>query len=127
MRGFQNSCRSLKAMKLLGSKGEDLAVKFLKNKGYKIVSRNFKTPIGEVDIIAEDGKTIVFVEVKTRSDDSFGRPFEAVNHRKREKLKKLALFYLKHHRNDMPLRFDVLSIEMDGDKSKIEHIVDAFE
>ncbi len=114
-------------MRLLGIKGEGLAVKFLKNKGYKIISRNFKTPIGEVDIIAQDGKILVFVEVKTRSDDSFGRPFEAVNHRKREKLKKVALYYMKHHRNDMPLRFDVLSIEMDGERSKIEHIIDAFE
>lgn len=114
-------------MRLLGIKGEELAVRFLKKKGYRIISRNFKTPIGEVDIIAHDENILVFIEVKTRSDDSFGRPFEAVNHRKKEKLKKVALYYLKHHRNDMPLRFDVLSIEMDGEKSTIEHIVDAFE
>ncbi|MFA4829490.1 MAG: YraN family protein, partial [Thermodesulfovibrionales bacterium] len=59
-------------MKLLGSEGEDLAAAFLKGKGYKIISRNYKTPIGEVDIIAEDKGTIVFVEVKTRTNDSYG-------------------------------------------------------
>lgn len=127
MRASRNFLKNLKAMKQLGSKGEDLAAKFLKDRGFKILSKNFKTPIGEVDIIAEHRKTIVFVEVKTRTNTAFGKPFEAVNLRKREKLKKLALFYIKHHRSDMPVRFDVLSIEMDGENGRIEHIEDAFE
>lgn len=114
-------------MRLLGSKGEDIAAKFLKDKGCRIISRNFKTPIGEIDIIAEDKGTLVFVEVKTRSDASFGYPFEAVTRRKREKIKKVALCYLKNCKNPMPARFDILSIEMDGDNAKIEHIIDAFE
>lgn len=114
-------------MSRLGNKGEDLAAEFLKQKGCRIISRNFKTPMGEIDIIAQDGKTLVFVEVKTRTDNSFGRPFEAVNRRKREKLRKVALCYLKHIKRDVPARFDVLSIEVDGGKSRIEHIIDAFE
>ena len=115
-------------MRLLGIKGEDLAVKFLKKKGYRIRSRNYKTPLGEIDIVAEDGETLVFVEVKTRADNSFGLPFEAVDYRKREKLKKVALYYLKNCcKKDLPSRFDVLSIQAGGDKSEIEHIIDAFE
>lgn len=115
-------------MRLLGIEGEKLAADFLREKGYRIISRNFKTPIGEIDIIAEDGKTLVFVEVKTRSDNTFGQPFEAVNYRKREKLKKVALYYLKNNcKKEASSRFDVLSIEINGGKSKIEHIIDAFE
>ncbi len=115
-------------MRLLGIKGEDLAAKFLKKKGYKIVARNFKTPVGEIDIIADDKGTLVFAEVKTRSDESFGHPFEAVTCRKRDKLRKVALYYLKNCRKeDVPSRFDVLSIRAGSGKDEIEHIVDAFE
>ena len=114
-------------MKLIGSKGEDLAAEFLRKKGYKIISRNYKTPIGEVDIIAEDKGTIVFVEVKTRSNNSFGYPFEAVGSRKQHKLKNLALFYMKQRKKDLAVRFDVLSIHISEDKKEIEHIMDAFE
>jgi putative endonuclease len=115
-------------MKPLGSEGEDLAVRFLQKKGYRIVARNYKTPVGEIDIIARDGDTIVFIEVKTRTDISFGYPFEAVNNRKRQKLKNLALLYLKRQGKESPVRFDVLSIFcMDDGKKDIEHIKDAFE
>ncbi|OGW39904.1 MAG: YraN family protein [Nitrospirae bacterium RBG_13_39_12] len=115
-------------MKALGNKGEDLAVKFLKQKGYVIIMRNYKTHVGEIDIIAKDGNTIVFVEVKTRTDATFGYPFESVTKRKREKLKKLALLYLKRQGKEFPVRFDVLSIfYMDSGKKEIEHIKDAFE
>lgn len=115
-------------MKALGSKGEDLAIQFLKKKGYRIIKRNYKTSVGEIDIIARDGNTIVFVEVKTRTDDSFGYPFEAVNKKKRQKLKNLALLYLKRQVKESPVRFDVLSIfYTDGREREIEHIKDAFE
>jgi putative endonuclease len=100
----------------------------LQKKGYRIVKRNYKTPVGEIDIIAKDGDTIVFIEVKTRTDISFGYPFEAVNNRKRQKLKNLALLYLKRQGKESPVRFDVLSIFcMDDGKKDIEHIKDAFE
>ncbi|MEW6163210.1 MAG: YraN family protein [Nitrospirota bacterium] len=115
-------------MKTLGGRGESLAVKFLKGKGYKIIARNYKTPIGEIDIVAKDGNTVVFVEVKTRADDSFGYPFEAVNKKKRQKLRNLALLYLKRQGKESPVRFDVLSIfYRDSGKKDIEHIKDAFE
>ncbi len=115
-------------MKALGSKGEDLAVRFLKKIGYKIIARNYKTHVGEIDIIARDGDTIVFIEVKTRTDDSFGYPFEAVNERKRRKLRNLALLYLKKQRKEPQVRFDVLSVfYMSNGKKEIKHIKDAFE
>jgi putative endonuclease len=115
-------------MRPLGLKGEDLAVQFLKKKGYRILWRNYKSPLGEIDIVAQDGEALVFVEVKTRADNSFGLPFEAVDYRKREKLRKVALYYLKNCcKRDVPSRFDVLSIQAGGDRNEIEHIIDAFE
>ncbi|MBM4135352.1 MAG: YraN family protein [Nitrospira sp.] len=115
-------------MKSLGCKGEDLAITFLKAKGYTIIARNYKTPIGEIDIIAKDGRTIVFIEVKTRRSNSFGLPFESVTKRKRQKLQKLALLFLKKQEVEFPVRFDVVSIVYtDNGKKEIEHIPDAFE
>jgi putative endonuclease len=112
----------------LGSEGEELAVKYLQKKGYNIIARNYKTPIGEIDIVAKDGDTLVFVEVKTRANNAFGYPFEAVHRTKRRKMKNLALLYLKKQRKELPARFDVVSISCsNNDKRSIEHIVDAFE
>jgi putative endonuclease len=115
-------------MKALGIEGEDLAVKFLRKIGYKIIAKNYKTQIGEIDIIARDGDTTVFIEVKTRTNDSFGYPFEAVHSGKRRKLKNLALMYLKKQGKELPVRFDVLSILCtENGKKEIDHIKDAFE
>ncbi|RJQ41478.1 MAG: YraN family protein [Nitrospiraceae bacterium] len=114
-------------MKQFGSKGEDLAAEFLKAQGYRIIERNYKTPIGELDIIAKDGETLVFVEVKTRSSNAFGYPFEAVDARKKHKLKNLALFYMKALKKNCAARFDVISINLTGSEKEIEHIKDAFE
>jgi len=112
----------------LGNEGEDLAEKFLREKGYDVITRNYRTPIGEIDIVAKDGDTIVFIEVKTRANETFGYPFEAVNQNKRRKLKNLALLYLKRQRQEFPVRFDVISISCARDrKTSIEHIIDAFE
>ena len=115
-------------MKALGNKGEEVAAKFLKRNGYRIIARNYKTPLGEIDIIAKDGNTIVFVEVKTRTSNAFGYPFEPVTRRKKDKLKNLALLYLKKHAHESSARFDVISISSDKNmKMEIEHIKDAFE
>ncbi|MEW6585423.1 MAG: YraN family protein [Nitrospirota bacterium] len=115
-------------MRSLGASGEDLAVKFLKKKGYRIIERNHKTPLGEIDIIAQDGVMTVFVEVKTRAGTAFGHPFESVHEKKRQKLRKLALLYLKKQPAETPARFDVLSIVLKGDSTyEVEHIKDAFE
>lgn len=115
-------------MKRLGTSGEELAWRFLKKKGYRIIERNYKTPIGEIDLIANDRGVTVFIEVKTRSSISFGFPFEAVHTKKRQKLRNLALLYLKQKKILSPVRFDVLSIILrnNGD-SEIEHLMDAFE
>lgn len=115
-------------MKILGLKGESLAVRFLETKGYKILSKNYRTFVGEIDIIAQDGETVVFIEVKTRTNDSFGYPFESVHRKKRRKLRDLALLYLKKQGKELPVRFDVLSIMLTESGTKeIEHIKDAFE
>jgi putative endonuclease len=111
----------------LGKEGEKLAVQFLKARGFRIIDRNYRTAFGEIDVIAEEGGVLVFVEVKTRSGDAYGSPFEAVDRRKREKIKKVALCYLKEIRKQPPARFDVLSIDVESGRKKIDHIKDAFE
>jgi putative endonuclease len=110
----------------LGSEGEDLAVHYLQGKGFRILKRNYKTPIGEADIVAASEGIVVFVEVKTRSSARFGEPFEAVNTRKREKLKKIALYYQMHEDNKAAIRFDVVSIKSKDSGFLIEHIEEAF-
>lgn len=128
MKAFRNFLKGLRETKDLGSKGEDIAAGYLKKKGYKIITRNYKTNAGEIDIIAQHGETVVFIEVKTRADYSFGYPYEAVHYRKREKLKNLALLYMKKIGREVPIRFDVLSIvKNSNEKFEIQHIIDAFE
>ena len=112
--------------RLLGLKGEDIATDFLKKKGHKILARNYKTPVGEADIITKDKDTIVFIEVKARSNDAFGQPFESVDYRKQERLKKIALYYLKHNNIESSVRFDVISILSRNGRDEINHIVEAF-
>lgn len=109
--------------KLLGKIGEDKAVKFLKRKGYKIEKRNFKTKLGEADVIAFDGETVVFVEVKTRSSNVFGSPAEAVTFEKQRKYFLIASEYLqKFGLLDKACRFDVIEVY----KGQINHILNAF-
>ncbi len=113
-------------MKPFGLKGEDLAADYLKKKGYKVLQRNYRTPLGEADIIAQDRDAVVFVEVKARSSDAYGQPFEAVNSRKQEKLRKVALYYLKQNKIEVQIRFDVVSILSRNGKDEINHIREAF-
>lgn len=111
----------------LGEKGEKLAIKFLKKQGYKLIKRNYKTRIGEIDIIAKDRETLVFIEVKTRESIEYGLPFEAVNRAKKKKIANVALLYLKKVKEIPPCRFDIVSIYYEQDKPKFELIKDAFE
>lgn len=111
----------------LGEKGEGLAVKFLKKKGYKIIKQNYKTPIGEIDIIAKDEETLIFIEVKTRESVEYGLPFEAVNSHKKRKIANVALLYLKRFKEIPPCRFDIVSIYYKQGKPEFELIKDAFE
>lgn len=111
----------------LGRRGEDLAVAFLRQRGYRIIECNFRTRLGEIDIVADDSGTLVFVEVKSRSTTMFGYPAEAVTATKQRQLSKVALEYLAGlNRPDVPARFDVVAILM-GKKPEIELIRNAFE
>ena len=112
----------------LGKKGEDLAVGQLKALKYKILERNFKCPLGEIDIIARDKSTLVFVEVKTRATRDFGGPAAAVDWRKQRQLSKVALTYLnKKKLSNVPARFDVVAVELIPPFPRIEVIRNAFE
>ena len=109
--------------KLLGRVGEKKSADYLKKKGYKIIETNYRTPMGEIDIIAQENGVTVFVEVKTRSSDEYGSPSQAVNYKKQEKYYKVASYYLQRTgKTDSECRFDVIEIE-DG---KINHILNAF-
>jgi len=112
----------------LGRSSEDLATKFLQNNGYKIIVRNYKTALGEIDIIAKDKDTICFIEVKSRNSDRFGMPQEAVSPFKQRQISKAALSFLKS-RNllDDKARFDVVSIVCAFNNPQIRLIKDAFE
>ena len=93
-----------------GKEGEKLEADFLKNQGYKILRLNYKTKLGEIDIIAWDQDTICFIEVKTRQSDKFGLPQEAVSWRKQAQISKTAIIYLKENKLlDKKARFDVVS------------------
>ncbi len=111
-----------------GRRGEFLAEKFLKKKGYRILERNYRTQFGEVDLVARDGKALVFVEVKARSSVAFGSPLAAVDARKQSHLTMAAGIYLATHDIiDQPVRFDVVGILGSGDKVKIELVRNAFD
>jgi putative endonuclease len=111
----------------LGDHGEDLAAAALKKQGYKILERNYVTPLGEIDLIARQGKTVVVVEVKTRRGSSFGTPQDAVHPGKQGRLRRLAEYYLKDKRlTDAPVRFDVVAVTLVGDAPQVEIIQDAF-
>lgn len=114
---------------ILGRKGETAAGKFLKKKGYRVLEQNYRCSHGEIDLIAQDGDTLVFVEVKTRTSKLFGSPASAVNYRKQQQISKAAFHYLSEkHLIDTDARFDVISILMEGEKeAEHTHIIDAFE
>ena len=112
-----------------GRASEDAAAVFLKNKGYKILRTNYRVKFGEIDIIAKEASAICFIEVKSRVNCSFGHPKEALNPRKRDKISRAALAYLKeNHFLDRSARFDVLSIIKGADNQiDFELVKDAFE
>lgn len=112
----------------LGKSGEELALALLEESGYRILARNYKTKLGEIDIVAYDKDTICFVEVKTRHSDKHGLPQEAISGFKQRQISKTALIYLKkNHLLDKKARFDVVSIIYSENASKLDLIKDAFE
>ena len=107
-----------------GQIGEEYALTILKNNGYQIIQRNFRSKIGEIDIIAKDKGTLVFVEVKTRWSAKFGKPEEAVTPRKLNKIKRIGEYYLLTHTNlPKKLRIDVVAIEVEGGNVKSARII----
>lgn len=115
--------------KKLGEEGEEIAVAFLKGRKYAVLERNFRCKCGEVDIVARDGKTLVFVEVKTRRTASYGPPQASVTSFKQRQIAKAALTWLASKKmQDIPARFDVVAIIMrEHEVPHIEHIQNAFE
>lgn len=112
--------------KELGTTGEQIAVKYLEDKGYTILERNYHAGKHEVDIITLHEGKIVVVEVKTRTDIHINKPEDAVNHRKRGYIIRVANQYIKNHNRTEEARFDVLSIVLKDHQSDIRHIKDAF-
>lgn len=113
---------------ILGQEGEQIAERYLRKKGYRLVERNYRCPVGELDLIVLDRHVIVFVEVKSRSDDRFGLPLESVHLRKQRKMIKTALFFLNEHRlHHREARFDVIGISFTGREPVVEHVQNAFE
>lgn len=117
--------------KVTGNLGEKIAIDFMSKSGYKIIDKNFRSKIGEIDIIALDKNNIVFVEVKTRTSTKYGLPSEAVNSYKQSKIIKAAELYLTLNKKfkNLSIRFDVIEVFLDPYTyalDKINHIVNAF-
>lgn len=110
----------------LGKRGEQLAVDMLRRKGYRILERNWKYGNLEVDIIAGNKSDIVFVEVKTRSDDSLMRPEEAVDRQKQCNLTVAATHYIQQKHTELHPRFDVVAIVLNENRCDVQHFEDAF-
>ncbi len=110
----------------LGKRGELLAVEYLESRGYKILENNWKANRREIDIIAVDNNEIVFIEVKTRRNNNYGDPEEAVNIKKQKYLINAAEAYIFANKIDLDARFDIISIIYDGCNHSINHIKEAF-
>ena len=109
-----------------GQQGEDLAVEFFLEEGYEILERNWRFKHIEVDIIARDRDQLVIAEVKTRSGNSYGEPSTAVDIRKQRSLIFAAERYIFSHNLDIDVRFDIVSIIIDQNRTALEHIKEAF-
>ena len=116
--------------KAVGNRGESLAAKYLEEKGYKILERNFRSGRNEIDIVAEDGDSIVFVEVKTTSSDRAEKmrlPCTAVDKNKKQRIIECARDYIMKHRVSTDgYRFDVIEVYLNRDTPEINHIENAF-
>lgn len=122
-RATQASAASIR----LGAWGERVAARHLKRAGYRIVSRNFRAAGAEIDLVALDGETLVFVEVKTRLGARAGDPQEAVDWRKQSTIRRAAAIFASRNRAESrPIRFDVVAIAGDGVERRVEILKDAF-
>ncbi len=115
---------------MVGSFGEQVAGEHLRKAGYRILERNHRTPLGEIDIIADHKSTLVFVEVRTRQGAGFGTPQESVTRRKQDKLRQLADYYLQSQKvSQSSYRIDVVVVQLkrDGQVERVELIQNAVE
>lgn len=114
--------------KQLGNQGEQSAADFLVKSGFRIIERNFSCPAGEIDLIAQQGRAIIFVEVKTRRSDAAAAPENSITAGKRERMERAARWWLaKRGQPDAVYRFDAVSVtQPEGEAARIRHIVDAF-
>jgi putative endonuclease len=111
-----------------GKKSERIAAEYLRRKGYRIIETNYRSPMGEIDIIAKEKGTLVFVEVKARRSSRFGSPKGAVTPAKQRKISMAALDYLKRFgQDDTRARFDVVAIDIKAGKTDIEVVKNAFD
>ena len=115
--------------RLFGQEGEAEAERYLRGKGYRIVARNLRSSLGELDLVADDGGVLVFVEVKSRRTAEFGGAIHAVHRQKQRKLIRLAAQFLaQRHWMDRTCRFDVVLLEATESAAlQVEHIQNAFE
>ena len=117
-----------KSNQITGRLGEKIAERYLEEQGYQVLDRNVRSPFGEIDLVANDRGTLVFIEVKTRRDSNFGFPEEAVGARKKDRMIRLASWYLAKYPKSRPsVRFDVLAIQEEGENAGIRLIRDAFD
>ena len=113
--------------RLLGVAGEAEAARWLRSAGFEVVATGFRARCGEIDIVAEDGREVVFVEVKTRTSDAFGSPAESVTRLKRLRIVRAAsVFLVQAGWTDRACRFDVLSVAPIGSGWRVTHLKDAF-
>ena len=117
--------------KEIGTWGELQAAAYLKEKGYALISRGYRTRFGEIDLIVHDAHFVAFVEVKTRKDNAFSEAREAVDHRKMERIRQTAALWLSENETELQPRFDVMELYAPqgvGTKTpKIRHLEDAFQ
>ena len=110
-----------------GNRGERLAMQHLEKEGLEIVTMNYRFGHGEIDIVAKEGETIVFCEVKMRQNDEFGNPEFAITTRKQQQIRKVALGYLyEHELKEQDCRFDVVAIRLDKGVPQINYLKNAF-
>ena len=110
-----------------GRVGEDRAIDWLRQQGYRIVERNVTTRSGEIDAVARDGETLCFIEIKARANRAYGPAIEAVTPHKQRKLARAASLYLVLHPTDAPCRFDVLGMDLTDDGWRFTLVRDAFQ
>ncbi len=114
--------------KSFGDQGEEAAARYLEGRGCRILTRQFRAKLGEIDIIAEDGSTLLFVEVKTRRPTRFGVPAQAVGRTKQQRIFRTAFLYVqKHGLEDRDCRFDVIEVLVTGASHTVRHYENAFE